>query len=126
MRGGIRGNCNKCGSITEIASLDLEILCPMCQLKTLDEKILLSDAYGIVDKAKVCGLSTLTIFQGVNEFLSSPPLLHLSSKQFAIRSNNAVFPLPFPPVTAIKFLFNGISCSSIDSSLLIQEFLIFK
>ncbi|MHA1511700.1 MAG: hypothetical protein ACTSRX_08270 [Promethearchaeota archaeon] len=39
-------------------------------IQTLDEKILLSEAYGIVDKAKVCGLSTLTIFQGVNEFLS--------------------------------------------------------
>jgi len=39
-------------------------------IQTLDEKILLSDAYCIVDKAKVCGLSTLTIFQGVNEFLS--------------------------------------------------------
>ncbi len=38
-------------------------------IQTLDEKILLSDAYDIVDKAKVCGLSTLTIFQGVNEFL---------------------------------------------------------
>ncbi|MHA1648384.1 MAG: hypothetical protein ACTSVL_12515, partial [Promethearchaeota archaeon] len=36
-------------------------------IQTLDEKILLSEAYGIVDKAKVCGLSTLTIFQGVNE-----------------------------------------------------------
>jgi len=39
-------------------------------IQTLDEKILLSDAYDIVDQAKVCGLSTLTIFQGVNEFLS--------------------------------------------------------
>jgi len=39
-------------------------------IQTMDEKNLLSDAYGIVDKAKVCGLSTLTIFQGVNEFLS--------------------------------------------------------
>jgi len=39
-------------------------------IQTLDEEILLSDAYDIVDKAKVCGLSTLTIFQGVNEFLS--------------------------------------------------------
>ena len=39
-------------------------------IQSLDEKILLSDAYDIVDKAKVCGLSTLTIFQGVNKFLS--------------------------------------------------------
>jgi aromatic ring-opening dioxygenase LigB subunit len=39
-------------------------------IQSLDETILLSDAYDIVDKAKVCGLSTLTIFQGVNEFLS--------------------------------------------------------
>ncbi|QEE15185.1 hypothetical protein DSAG12_01009 [Promethearchaeum syntrophicum] len=39
-------------------------------IHSLDETILLSDAYDIVDKAKVCGLSTLTIFQGVNEFLS--------------------------------------------------------
>ena len=39
-------------------------------IQTLDEKILLSDAYGIVGKAKVYGLSTLTIFQGVNKFLS--------------------------------------------------------
>lgn len=39
MRGGIRGNCSKCGSITEIISLDSEILCPMCLLETLDKKI---------------------------------------------------------------------------------------
>ncbi len=39
-------------------------------IQTLDENILLSYAYDIVDEAKVCGLSTLTIFQGVNEFLS--------------------------------------------------------
>ena len=39
-------------------------------IQTLDAKILLSDAYNLADKALACGLSTLTIFQGVNEFLS--------------------------------------------------------
>jgi len=39
-------------------------------IKKLDEKTLLTEAYDLVDNALACGLSTLTIFQGVNEFLS--------------------------------------------------------
>lgn len=39
MRGGIKGNCTKCDNLTEMFSLDSEILCPMCLFKTLDKKI---------------------------------------------------------------------------------------
>ena len=40
MRGGIKGNCSKCEKLTEIASLDSEILCPMCLFNALDKKII--------------------------------------------------------------------------------------
>ncbi len=39
MRGGIKGNCNKCGNLTNIYSLDSEILCPRCLFKMIDKKI---------------------------------------------------------------------------------------
>jgi len=48
----------------------------------------------------------------------------LAIKNFICKSNRAVFPLPFPPVIAIKFLFSEIPSSLIVSSLLILEFLI--